>query len=704
MSQLQGQDNSLPLDNPNLIQPMISDVALKIALEQIVYNALRSVLIGLTLLYLLLAVSHCLVLPKAMVLPMMTVALTTAAIFGGLYLCFNKFPPALRWTYFIGFTIAFFALSNSLLHLYLSKQPFQTTNLILLLLGASLFILSERWFVLILTVTLIGWISTVWYMEVTAEIWQHYGFALFMGAILATVVNYVQIRNMGRLERWRLTSEQQTARLESEVIERKAAETKLRQNKGELETQVRERTAALEREIVERKSYAAQLEHLVAHDSLTQLPNRNLLKDRLKQAIAHAHRSNGLVAVLFLDLDRFKLVNDSLGHRAGDLLLQEIAKRLTFSVRKEDTVARLGGDEFVMVLQGLAHSEQAALVARKVLEQIRQPVALDKQEFYVNCSIGISLFPKDGKNVSALLKHADIALHRVKEQGRNNLQFYTNEMNTRFNERLKLAHDLRQALESDQLNLHYQPQIELRSGRVVGVEALLRWQHPQLGAIPPTQFVPLAEENGLIVPIGEWVLRTACDQAKAWRDMNLSDLRMSVNLSARQFMQVNLLDQVYKILRETTSHPLHLELEITESLLMTDVKEAIKILQAFKAIGVCIAIDDFGTGYTSLSYLQRLPVDRLKIDRSFVQAIALDSDVAAIALAIITMAHSLQLKVIAEGVENKTQINFLKTNRCDEIQGYYFCPPQSSKKMTALLSDRRTLGLQPGIVEGRNTT
>jgi diguanylate cyclase (GGDEF)-like protein len=460
----------------------------------------------------------------------------------------------------------------------------------------------------------------------------------------------------------------------------------------------------LEREIVERKSYAAQLEHLVAHDSLTQLPNRNLLKDRLKQAIAHAHRSNGLVAVLFLDLDRFKLVNDSLGHRAGDLLLQEIAKRLTFSVRKEDTVARLGGDEFVMVLQGLAHSEQAALVARKVLEQIRQPVALDKQEFYVNCSIGISLFPKDGKNVSALLKHADIALHRVKEQGRNNLQFYTNEMNTRFNERLKLAHDLRQALESDQLNLHYQPQIELRSGRVVGVEALLRWQHPQLGAIPPTQFVPLAEENGLIVPIGEWVLRTACDQAKAWRDMNLSDLRMSVNLSARQFMQVNLLDQVYKILRETTSHPLHLELEITESLLMTDVKEAIKILQAFKAIGVCIAIDDFGTGYTSLSYLQRLPVDRLKIDRSFVQAIALDSDVAAIALAIITMAHSLQLKVIAEGVENKTQINFLKTNRCDEIQGYYFCPPQSSKKMTALLSDRRTLGLQPGIVEGRNTT
>jgi diguanylate cyclase (GGDEF)-like protein len=691
MSQLQWQDNPPPVKGFNFVQPMSANEALKLALEQIVYNALRSVLISLAILYLLLAIGHNLVLPETMVLPMTVMALTTAVVFGGLYLCFAIKPPALRWTYSIGFTIALFALSNSLLHLYLSKQPFQTTNLILLLLGTGLLILSTRWFFAVLIVTLIGWMITVGLVGVATDAWLHYGFALFMGATLAIVVNQVQIRTMSRLERWRLTSEQQTARLESEVAERKVAEEKLRQIKVGLEAQVRERTAALEREIVERKSYAAQLEHLVYHDSLTQLPNRNLLKDRLKQAIAHAHRSSSLVAVLFLDLDRFKLVNDTLGHRAGDLLLQEIAKRLTLSVRKEDTVARLGGDEFVIVLQGLAHLEQAALVGRKVLEQIRQPVALDKQEFHVNCSIGISLFPRDGKNVSVLLKHADIALHRVKDQGRNNLQFYTAEMNTQVTESLNLAHSLRQALESDQLHLHYQPQIELHSGQVVGMEALLRWQHPRLGVIPPAQFVPLAEENGLIVPIGKWVIRTACDQAKIWQDMGLSNLRMSVNLSARQFMQVNLLDQVYNILQETTSHSLHLELEITESLLMTDVEEAIKILRAFKAIGVHTAIDNFGTGYTSLSYLQRLPVDRLKIDRSFIQAISLDPDAAAIALAIIAMAHSLQLKVIAEGVENETQMTFLKTNRCDEIQGYYFCPPQSGEKMTLLLRDRRAL-------------
>jgi diguanylate cyclase (GGDEF)-like protein len=692
MSQLHWRDNSPRIESLDLAQPMIPDMALKIALEQIVYNALRPVLISLSILYLLLAIGHGLVLSEAIALPMMAVASLTAIVFAGLYLCFVKYPPALRWTYIIGFTVALFALSNSLLHLYLSKQPFQTTNLILLLLGTSLLILSARWFFLVLTVTLAGWITTVWLLGAATETWLHYGFGLSMGAVLAILVNRVQIRNMARLERWRLESEQRTAKLQREVVERKAAETKLRQIKIGLEAQVKERTSALEREIAERKSYAARLEHLVYHDSLTQLPNRNLLKDRLKQAIAHGQRSNGLVAVLFLDLDRFKLINDSLGHRAGDLLLQEIAKRLTLSVRQEDTVARLGGDEFVVVLQELAQAEQAALVANKILERIRQPVALEKQEFYVNCSIGISLFPRDGKNVSALLKHADIALHRVKEQGRNSLQFYTTEMNARFTERINLAHNLRQALQSKQLHLHYQPQIDLHSGRVVGVEALLRWRHPRLGAIPPAQFVPLAEENGLIVPIGEWVLRTVCDQAKTWQDMGIADLRMSVNLSARQFMQVNLLDQVYKILRETTPHPLHLELEITESLLMTDVEEAIKILRAFKAIGVHTAIDDFGTGYTSLSYLQRLPVDRLKIDRSFVQAITLDADAAAIALAIIAMAHSLQLKVIAEGVETETQMAFLKANRCDEIQGYYFCPPQSGEEMTVLLRDRRILG------------
>jgi len=448
------------------------------------------------------------------------------------------------------------------------------------------------------------------------------------------------------------------------------------------------------RDLTERKSYEAQLAYQANYDSLTQLPNRTLLQDRLKHAIAHARRTRRLMAVLFLDLDRFKMVNDSLGHAAGDALLKAVAIRLRTSVREGDTVARLGGDEFVIVLEELPQADLATLGACKVLEIMKAPFTLAGQEFFVNCSIGISLFPKDGQDGPTLLKNADTAMYRAKERGRNMIQFYAAAMNARAFERLTLENGLRHALEAGELMLHYQPQVDLVSSQIIGMEALLRWRHLKLGMIAPAEFIPLAEETGLIVPIGEWVLKTVCAQIRAWQEAGLPALPVAVNLSARQFMQAGLAEQVAGILAATGLKANQLELEITESLLMKDVEGAVDTLRIFKAMGVGLAIDDFGTGYSSLNYLKRFPIDRLKIDQSFVRDITIDSDDAAIALAVIAMAHSLRLKVIAEGVETAAQLDFLRSRHCDEMQGYYFSRPLPAEEIAALL---RNQGVLTGI-------
>lgn len=442
------------------------------------------------------------------------------------------------------------------------------------------------------------------------------------------------------------------------------------------------------RDITERKQHETQLFHQANYDTLTQLPNRNLLSDRLEHALAHAHRQGRQVAILFLDLDRFKMINDSLGHRVGDTLLKAVADRLKGCLREDDTVARLGGDEFVIVLEDLASEDGATRVAQKVLASMDTPFSLEGQDFFINCSIGISLFPRDGEDMDALLKNADTALHRAKDQGRNQLQFYTSAMNAHFARRITMENGLRYALEGDQLRLYYQPQVALDTGRIVGVEALLRWQHPQMGLVMPGDFIPLAEETGLIVSIGAWALKTACAQARSWQEAGLHPVIMSVNLSVRQFMQASLAKDLARLLQETGLNAEYLKLEITESLLMRDTDGAIPTLHALKTMGVGISIDDFGTGYSSLNYLKRFPITQLKIDRSFVQDITTDPGDAAITQSIIALGHSLGLSVIAEGVETREQMDFLKARHCDQMQGYYVSRPLPAQEMTALLQKR----------------
>ena len=447
-------------------------------------------------------------------------------------------------------------------------------------------------------------------------------------------------------------------------------------------------------DITEARQLAQQIIYQANHDVLTQLPNRNLLQSWLQHAIAHAHRTGKDFAILFLDLDRFKTVNDSLGHSAGDTLLRAMAARLQASRRAEDIIVRLGGDEFVIVLEDLLREEWVAVVARKILKILEPPFFIGGQEFFLTGSIGISLFPRDGEDAETLLKNADTAMYRAKETGGNNIQFYAKDMNLRVVERLKMEQDLRYALERQELELHYQPQADLKNGRIVGVEALLRWEHPQHGLISPGKFVPLAEETGLIVPIGEWVLRTACEQAKAWQARGLPALRVAVNLSPRQFIQQDMTDMVLNILRETGLEARCLDLEITESLIMQDVDRGIAILRALKSLGLRLSIDDFGTGYSSLNYLKRFPIDQLKIDRSFVHDITTNQDDAAIALAVIAMAHSMKLRVIAEGVETGGQLAFLRLNRCDEMQGYYLSRPLPAQEITAFLEANPSLPIR----------
>jgi len=444
-------------------------------------------------------------------------------------------------------------------------------------------------------------------------------------------------------------------------------------------------------DITERKHYEAQLEYQSNHDGLTGLPNRNLLMDRLRQALFHAQRHESQAAVLFIDLDHFKFINDSLGHHMGDRLLKIIAGRIAECVRSMDTVARQGGDEFVVVLSDLNQSEDAAIVAQNIRNSISRPLMIEEHELEISSSIGISIYPKDGEDGQTLLKNADVAMYRAKEQGRNNFQFFTDELNKKVVARMTMEKHLRRALEREEFLLHYQPQVDLKTGRITGMEALIRWQSPELGFIPPGDFIPLAEETGLIVPIGEWVLETACRQNKAWQIARLPALTMAINLSPRQFQQQNLAEMVARTLGETGLDPRYLELEIIESLLMHDVRSASLLIAKLKELGSLLTMDDFGTGYSNLRFLKLFPFDKIKIDQSFVRTITSDPDTAAIARAMITLGHSLKLRVIAEGIETAGQLNFFRSHGCDEMQGYYFSRPVPPDQIEQMLLENRQL-------------
>jgi diguanylate cyclase (GGDEF)-like protein len=430
-----------------------------------------------------------------------------------------------------------------------------------------------------------------------------------------------------------------------------------------------------------------QLAYLANYDVLTQLPNRSLLIERLRQALDRASRNRQGVIVLALDLDSFKMINDSLGHECGDRMLCEVAQRLTKTVSPGTTVARLGGDEFVLMRESNKPVNDVSDMVPQLLENISKPITLNGHEVSATASIGISVYPSDGEDALQLLKNADTALSRAKAEGKNSYQFFTVEMNTVALERLILENQLRKVLARNELRLYYQPLVELRTGYIVGVEALLRWQHPELGLLSPDKFVSVAEETGLIIPIGEWVLRTACQQNRIWQESGLSPIRMAVNVSSRQFQHPHLLQMIKQALLDSHLKPHLLELELTESMLMNEKssKGDSSILSQLQAMGVHIAIDDFGTGYSSLSYLKRFPVNTLKIDRSFVKDIYTNNDDAAITTAIIAMAHSLQLSVIAEGIEDIQQLNFLCLHQCEIGQGFLFSTPKPAKDITILL-------------------
>jgi len=440
---------------------------------------------------------------------------------------------------------------------------------------------------------------------------------------------------------------------------------------------------ALFSDITERKASYERIQHLAHFDALTNLPNRALLNDHLDLSIALANRSQTQLAIIFLDLDRFKIVNDSLGHHAGDLLLQIVSERLKDCVRETDTVARLGGDEFVILLNSINDPSDAARVAQKVVEAIAIPFTLHGQEVNIGTSIGIGIYPDNGLDRPTLIKNADAAMYHAKESGRNNFQFFSSIMNDKAFERLALENDLRRALKGEEFFLLYQPQINVLTGKIVGVEALIRWQHPERGLVPPFNFISLAEKCGLIVPIGEWVLKTACAQNIAWQKEGLAPILTAVNISAQHFRQKNFKESIMQILGDTGLAPHFLELEITESAFMDNAESMLESLNSLKEIGLHLSIDDFGTGYSSLSYLKHFPIDKLKIDRSFVMDITEDSRNNAIIETIIHLGHNLKLKVIAEGVETAEQLATLQKLRCDEIQGYYFSRPISPHDFVA---------------------
>ncbi len=438
-------------------------------------------------------------------------------------------------------------------------------------------------------------------------------------------------------------------------------------------------------DITNRKQAEEQVQFLAYYDALTGLANRTLLQDRVHKALASAQRHNEKLALLFIDLDRFKLINDSLGHSFGDLLLREAAERLKKVARAQDTVARIGGDEFLLALSSIKDFPDAAIAAERIMDAMTEEFAIQGRRFHISCSIGISIYPEHGTDSETLIKNADAAMYSAKESGRNIFRFFSADMNAEVVERLTIEHDLRIALEHNDLFLVYQPQCDIATRTITGFEALLRWQHPTLGLVLPERFIRIAENSGLIVPIGEYVLRTACAFAKKCQAEKALSVPVAVNVSAVQFRQEGFLDLVSRILKETGLAPEHLELELTESLLLENADVTQSALRSLKTAGVRLSIDDFGTGYSSLSYLRQFPVSKLKIDRSFIQNVAINSDDAAIAIAIISMAKGLNLRVIAEGVENEEQLSFLEAHGCDEIQGYYLSKPLRAEEVDLLL-------------------
>ncbi len=438
---------------------------------------------------------------------------------------------------------------------------------------------------------------------------------------------------------------------------------------------------------IERKHSEATISRLAYHDGLTSLPNRRLFHDRLVQELAHARRNGQRLAVMFLDVDNFKWINDSLGHAAGDLLLLGVAERLTACTRRSDTVARLSGDEFTLVLPEIARPSDVGRLADKVSEAFRAPFLIESHELFVSVSMGISVYPEDGEDVDTLMRNADAAMYRAKQGGRNNLRFYSPGMTTRSAERLAMGVALRYAMERRELMLHYQPLADLETGRTVGVEALLRWRRPGHGIVPPGEFIPIAEENGLMVPIGEWVLRNACAQAADWQAVGLPPCRLAVNISGPQLDQGELLPTVQHALRQSGWAPFLLDLELRENAMPNEDPAVLSVLNDVKGLGIRFAMDDFGTGYSSLGVLKRFPIDVLKIDRSFVKEIVVDRGDAAIVRATIEMAHGLDLTVVAEGVETQEQAALLREFGCDHAQGFYFCPPLPAVEMAARLYD-----------------
>ena len=441
------------------------------------------------------------------------------------------------------------------------------------------------------------------------------------------------------------------------------------------------------------RAMEAEMSHLAQHDTLTKLPNRTLLQDRLSHAITTAGRNGTRIAILFVDLDGFKHINDSLGHAIGDKLLQSVSKRLLASVRTSDTVSRIGGDEFVILLSEVAHAGDAGVKAGKILAALNAPLEIDQHNLRVTASVGVTTYPEDGQEAAMLIKNADLAMYQAKENGRNNYQFFEKDMNVRALERQSVEENLCFALDRNELVMHYQPKISLTTGEITGVEALIRWQHPERGLIGPLQFISVAEDSGLMLPIGNWVLRESCRQAKAWQDAGLRPIEMAVNVSSVEFRNEDFLAGVRAILEETGLNPRYLGLELTESVLMQHAEFTVPVLKELKAMGIRLAIDDFGTGYSSLSYLRQFPIDTLKVDQSFVHGINADTDDATIINAVINMGSNLNHRVIAEGVETVEQVAFLQAHGCDEGQGYYFSRPVPASQFAKLLKAGTTIGL-----------
>lgn len=472
--------------------------------------------------------------------------------------------------------------------------------------------------------------------------------------------------------------EQKFRRKDSEIVT-------IELNANSIQCGNRQAVCIFARDISERKHYEGELLYKANHDPLTGLPNRMLLLDRLNHAIFNHARTEKMIAVLFCDLDQFKVINDTYGHAVGDTLLQEVAGRLQNFVRKSDTIARLGGDEFTLVIESIAWPRDAVHVAQKIIDAMAEPFRCDVGNLFITTSIGMTCYPLDGTSAEGLLQNADTAMYHAKEKGRNNYQFFSQELNDKMRARLMLENGLRQALERGEFLLYYQPRVHALTGDILGVEALLRWQHPDKGLVLPLNFIPLAEETGLIVQIGEWVLRSACAQNKAWHDAGYTHLKVSVNVSVRQFCNQWLAAMVQKILHETGLKPEFLELEITESLLMQNPDESAMLLSDLKKMGVSIALDDFGTGYSSLMQLKDLPIDILKIDKIFIADIDRDSTDETLVATILQMAHNLGVGVVGEGVETREQADYLINRGCDELQGHYFSKPLPAKKISAYI-------------------